>query len=660
MKYLIKLKNIYSKNNNIDSILILVIIVVGIILRFYKYNEIPFTNDELSALYRARFGSFQELISKGVLIDGHPAGVQVFVYYWIKLVGNSEFIVKLPFLLAGVASIYLIYKIAKFWFNPTVGLISAAYFSCLQYTVMYSQMERPYSSGVFIALAMVWYWTMVFWGSDKNRFYYWTGFLIFGALSAYNHYFNLLFLGFVAITGLFFINRKNWILYISSGIAIFALFIPHLHIFFYQLRVGGVGGTNGWLAAPDYDFIYNYLKFIFHFSKLMYFLVFIIIFYGLILFLRHTIYKNKKANLFRFIAFLWFASTYLTGFYYSRQVAPVLQYSVLIFAFPFLIISLFSFYDDVNKYIKTILILTILVITSYSLVCERKYYSIFYHQGYKECISQIIKINKEISVPPSILFNGFEPFFVNYYEKYFNEEIDCVNFNVDTMNTFKFRELLKKQNKNSLIWADVIPTSPHFQDIIQEEFPYLIKKSMGFGYELYLFSKLKPQYIERPVFISCNNFEKNSPYWQTDTNFILFDTVLNSKIYNFKSEQEWGPLFEANLGEVLSDKFNTIHVSLKANLENIKSNPLLVISIEKKSKECISFHTVEFKKFISQTEKYENVYLTLRMSNVHLRNLNNTLKIYIWNKNKDNFQIDDFKVSIEKGNNLIYSIITDF
>ncbi|MFZ4414916.1 MAG: hypothetical protein ACOYOV_17650, partial [Bacteroidales bacterium] len=78
MNYFHKCKDKCFHNKNIDSILIFIILAVGVILRFYKFTEIPFTNDELSALYRARFDSFHELIAKGVLIDGHPAGVQVF------------------------------------------------------------------------------------------------------------------------------------------------------------------------------------------------------------------------------------------------------------------------------------------------------------------------------------------------------------------------------------------------------------------------------------------------------------------------------------------------------------------------------------------------------------------------------------------------------
>ena len=67
--------------------LLIFILLCAAILRFYQFETAPFTHDELSALLRTNFSNFQELIAKGVAIDGHPAFIQVFLYYWTKLVG---------------------------------------------------------------------------------------------------------------------------------------------------------------------------------------------------------------------------------------------------------------------------------------------------------------------------------------------------------------------------------------------------------------------------------------------------------------------------------------------------------------------------------------------------------------------------------------------
>jgi len=86
----------FTQRFHTDQALILLILAAGAILRFYNYSDIPFTHDEFSAVFRTQFSSFHELIARGVVIDTHPAGVQVFLYYWVRLFGISEPIVKLP------------------------------------------------------------------------------------------------------------------------------------------------------------------------------------------------------------------------------------------------------------------------------------------------------------------------------------------------------------------------------------------------------------------------------------------------------------------------------------------------------------------------------------------------------------------------------------
>lgn len=77
--------------------------------------------DEVSAWGRTGFSSFSELIQKGVKGDGHPAGIQVFLNYWRMLAGDTEAAFKFPFLIMGILSIWLAFRIGKFWFNDTVG-----------------------------------------------------------------------------------------------------------------------------------------------------------------------------------------------------------------------------------------------------------------------------------------------------------------------------------------------------------------------------------------------------------------------------------------------------------------------------------------------------------------------------------------------------------
>ena len=294
-----------------NNILLLIILLIATILRFWNYSEIPYTNDEFSALFRTHYASFSELISKGIIIDGHPAGIQIFIYYWVKIFGYSTMSVKFPFLFFGILSILVLYKIAKLWYNETVALICASFLASLQYTVMYSQIARPYISGLFFTLLMVYFLTKIILQKDGKKYTNCAFFIISASLCTYNHHFSLLFALIVAISGLFLLKRNQFLPYLLSGILIFVLYIPHLPVFFYQLKIGGV---EGWLGKPNNDYLIVYLKYIFQYSIYVYFLVFGLIIFGLIQLKNNTNSFNKKYFI---LSIIWFLLPFLIGFFYS-------------------------------------------------------------------------------------------------------------------------------------------------------------------------------------------------------------------------------------------------------------------------------------------------------------------------------------------------------
>ena len=104
---------------SIDSVLLILLLCIGTLLRLWKINEMPITHDEFSALFRTQFNSFRDLIDYGIKVDGHPPLIQVLLYYYTKLVGFNALLLKLPFIIAGIASIYLLYKTGSVWFART-------------------------------------------------------------------------------------------------------------------------------------------------------------------------------------------------------------------------------------------------------------------------------------------------------------------------------------------------------------------------------------------------------------------------------------------------------------------------------------------------------------------------------------------------------------
>ena len=96
-----------KQKGNRSSVLLLILILIGAALRIFAMVHFGFMHDELSAVSRLRFSTFHDLIQYGVKPDGHPALVQVFLWLWAQCFGTAEWVLRLPFLLSGIAIIYL-------------------------------------------------------------------------------------------------------------------------------------------------------------------------------------------------------------------------------------------------------------------------------------------------------------------------------------------------------------------------------------------------------------------------------------------------------------------------------------------------------------------------------------------------------------------------
>ncbi|MCK9330544.1 MAG: glycosyltransferase family 39 protein [Candidatus Cloacimonetes bacterium] len=640
----------FKQKINSETILIL-IIVVAIILRFINYFEIPFTHDEFSALFRLKFDNFSELINKGVKIDGHPAGIQVFLYYWTKLFGTQEWVVKLPFTIMGILSVYLIYLIGKKWFNETVGLISASYIASIQFTVMYSQIARPYISGMFFSLLMIYYWSNLIMHSDKSFIKNSFLFIISTSLCAYNHHFSLLFAAIVGISGIFFIPKKFRIKYILSGVMIFILYIPHLKIFYYQLNIGGV---EGWLGKPHNDFLVEFIYYIFNYSIFVIALTLGIILFGLFHFKKDT-FNLKLITL----SFAWFIIPFLIGFLYSRYVNAVLQYSVLIFSFPLLFFILFGFIKKQNTKINFILVLVILLTNILTLIYSRKHYDIFYKSVYKQILTDYENIKKDNSHTVYIIDSHKR--ITDYYTSNLDIDTDFVNYSNTFENIKEFKNFLETGigSYDKLYFGCLSSVSPNIVPLIQDYFPKIEIQNNYFGGTTYLFSK---QFNETKNTIDSLSFDSiNSKSWSSiDSSRIISinDSIKDDNVYFMNNDIEWGPAYSCALKDIMRNKNNFIDISVKVKSKDNIDEVILVGSLELNGK-SIYWSGTEFNEFIlSQGDNsyWIIVHHSIKLSDIYLKHDNIVLKIYIWNKGRKNFIINDFNIKLRKGNPIIYGL----
>jgi hypothetical protein len=646
---------------NINNGLLLLIVIVGSILRFYNYSELPYSFDEFSALFRTRFDNFRDLIYYGVkTTDTHPAGVQVFMYYWVKIFGESERVVKFPFVLFGILSIIIVYKLGNKWFNPTVGLFTALFLAVLQYPITYSQFARPYISGLFFSLLMVWFWTNVVFEPAKKRYVNLIGFILSAAACAYNHHFSLLLLGLVGISGLFFLNRQNWKYYILSCLMVFILYIPHLPIFFTQLNSGGV---EEWLRKPNPNFILDYFQYILHFSPLFISLTILSVLFGIVFLSREFFNTNK----FRILAFSWFVITYVIGYFYSVHINAVLQFSVLLFVFPFLILFIFSFYKDLNPVLKTIAVMLFMSVAIYTLIYERQHYTIMYNSAYKEILVEADRFQNEnrhgkiattIYLPDKIR---------NYYLEKLNIE-DSNFYYPDSLTDYvQFRNFVKQQHTDYFVLGYSLTPGIEQKLIVEEEYPYLIERKGWFKGDFYVYAKNKPadiNYIspDSILFSTVNTFDTLKKGWDEVE---LFYQLTNGSSYDgdqilrFNHEFEYSPEFVANLSDITNNRTNELLISVDTYVPLSLVNPGLICDFIIDDK-IVAWRSSNVIDYVNEPKMRLKVHLGFRLADINIDLNRASLLVYFWNRDFEVLYIDEFKIEVREGNPKIYSLLEKF
>jgi uncharacterized membrane protein YuzA (DUF378 family) len=634
------------------ELLLLLVLFTGLLLRFWRFFDIPFTFDELSAMSRTVYDNFRDLIRYGVVEnDTHPAGVQVFMYYWVKLFGEAEPVVKLPFILAGLASVYLAYCIGKLWYGPTAGILTAAYMSSLQLFVMYSQIARPYASGLFLSLMMVLFWSRYFFAGGKIKDL--AGFVLFAALSSYNHHFSLLFAAIVGLSGLWLVDKKTIRPYILSGVAIFVLYLPHLPIFFSQLHKKGIGG---WLAKPSPWFLTDFLQWLFHYSFwVISLLVFVVMFLAVI----RDKQEEQPADIQkkRILSVVWFLLPVLIGYTYSVMVEPIIQYSLLIFTTPFLFLFLFSFANRTGLRFLPFFVPLILIINILTLVIDRQYYKVFYKQPFETMVKDALALDKKD--PGNIkIINNYVPYYTEYYFRKYKKELPYYTVRNKNLTITDFKNALSGIRQQNVITCGL--GEQYFQ-LVKEQFPHWFGFNRGFTFEEYVLSKKKKTGELKRKLLAEPDFGQQNKLWNYKNKNVLFDTVSNSYIYKVSSASKYNVGFERPLGDLVKDIYVFIDMEAEIKTDSPETDAAIVAEI-REGKKAVRWLAANVRDFKPTPGEWQKVYLTMDVQ-VALKDKNkigpdHLFRFFIWNKNGCRFYVRNVKIYQRTGNPYRYVLFT--
>ena len=386
--------------------LFIILILAGLLVRLLFMVEQGFSNDELSALCRTRYDKLSDLLTHGVRNDDmHPAFYQVFLWLWVKIFGENEFLFRLPSLIFYVVNSWLVYTIASRHFSRSAGILVVALYAGLTFTIINTVFARPYNSGTFFLL-LSFLAVLEIRKSSGDKWKYMI-LLVIGLVGAMlSHYFAFWVALVLGISSLFYVGKDNLKYVFIAGVSASVLFLPHLSITLFQLAKGGLQ----WLDAPGKNWIPDFIRL---FMNNSWWLTGILTGLFLLLVFTNGIRHFTREMKFGLAVFLLaFSGAFVISYVYT----PILRELVMLFLLPFLLIPLMALIDfKGNKQLVIFsLLLTFGLITD-SILRNRLFEPV--HFGvFKELGSEIDRADKDFS-RRNIAFatNTNSIDYVNYY-----------------------------------------------------------------------------------------------------------------------------------------------------------------------------------------------------------------------------------------------------
>lgn len=629
-----------------STIIWILLIAAG--LRLFGLTGFSLSNDELSALSRLQFSNVHDVITLGVYPDFHPAGVQLFLYFWTFCFGFSEFMVRLPFALLGVGSVYLLYRVGKLWFGYSTGILAAASLAVLEFPLLYSQIARPYSPGLFFTLLTVFFWTRaIFNGNaksvfDKQQLLNFLGFSLSVSACMYIHYFSFILAGLICLTGLFFLKRTTLAPYMLSGILILLLYLPHQDLFIHQLMKGGVGGPDGWLGPPGEDAFSKFIDYCFNDSyqlKIIYF----ILFAGIVLSFR----KEVKFSKFHAFSILLFILPFFIAYYYSIWKNPVFQHSVLLFSFPYLLLFIFSFFPkERTGTTLSLLLLAVLAGGLYSTVTEKKYYKTKHFSEFRGIAERVKQLDDQLgSENITRTISVFSSYYIQYYLDYYKHPVNFEQTSIMTKEEIvNFNNLVEQSTTPYFFYSySNVYDDPDLDMIIRAQYPWLLVKESMLNSGLKLYGKVgKDSALNRlPAFTYKHGFETEA--WKNELSFRDSTYKYEGKYsVHLSADKEFGPSYQKNIRELNLIPGSKIEINAAFFSSGSVNNAKLVLSVDKNGKSLIWVAT-NLDKYLTEKNKWTRVFLTVTLPNE--LSGDEELNIYTWNEKREDYFMDDFRMN---------------
>ena len=124
--------------------MIWVILLLGLSLRLISLDQSLWLDEAINVIATQNF-SLLGMITDYAKADFHPPGYFIMLWIWTKIFGIGEIFVRIPSVVFGVLTIYVVYLLGQRIHSKTLGIFSAFLLTISPLHIYYSQEARMYS-----------------------------------------------------------------------------------------------------------------------------------------------------------------------------------------------------------------------------------------------------------------------------------------------------------------------------------------------------------------------------------------------------------------------------------------------------------------------------------------------------------------------------------
>ena len=247
-----------------ESMWLCAIMAMGGTLRLYGLDFQSLWHDEGLQYYVATNYSLGELFRQSNSF--HPP-LSFMINHAFLLLGGSDFLLRLPSALFGIASLPALYFLARDLTSSREAVLAVFLLAFSPFHIWYSQEGRMYSQLLFLSLLSS---MLLIQAVEQNKVRWWVCYVLAGAAGMYTHVFMAVALAAQFLGVLFY--RPRYLLPITaSGFAVVLVFLPWVFLlpwvtgFAHSVSAHGLtggftlGGRAGftWAALPYTFFVYS-------------------------------------------------------------------------------------------------------------------------------------------------------------------------------------------------------------------------------------------------------------------------------------------------------------------------------------------------------------------------------------------------------------------